>query len=839
MGKQTMLVSVHEDETRIALTDNNILAGLHVEQTARERTVGNIYKGRIVKINPAFQAAFIDYGEPKNGFLSISDVNFNLHQPRGKEDEKGRPRIQSVLKEGQNVMVQILKEGMGNKGSAMTTFVSLPGRFMVVSPNSDRSGVSRRIEDQDTRRQLKEVTEALGAGDNLGIIVRTAGTDRPVAELKKDLETLRKEWRAIESKYEKLKRPGLLYKGPPTIVRVLRDFFTNDVQEVWVDDAEGFQEALRYFKSTMPRFQKRLKLYVGEKSLFSAYHIEEQIESLDSSQVPLPSGGSLVIESTEALVSVDVNSGRSNRADDIEETALHTNLEAVAEVSRQLRLRNLGGLIVLDFIDMMQSKNRHQVEKAMADAMKEDKARTTIGSISQFGLLELSRQRIDTELSRGLRVQCPNCLGTGHIPTANTSANNVLRKLRELAASGKYREIHGSLPLDSANHLLNDKREALRDLEQEFEIVLKLEVDPSLPAGHSISLHGQKDGGERAEEEEYDGGADVREAADESEGRKRSRRRGRGRGRPDEYDQKAAAPTSSNGVSFKEEDEPEEDHEEILHEEDVLVAESTQEADEPKEDSPSRRGGRGRGRDRGRDRDRPRDRDQGGEESPAQGQKAQAPREPLPPSENNGGGSKGSGEILFRSEHIVTDQAAVDKLPPRRSPRSNPLGAMGEKAKSNTVVYDSSKSIQGAPPSPENGKAEESAKPKRGRGGRKKPAPVEAVETASIEEVDGNRPDDVNGNVIEDVNGNVAEVRAPARKGRSRGRGRSKSGNARTDTSPAQNPPASGSAAAAPADGKARKPSGSRRRGPSSGSRSRGASRKPAAGPASTGGSAD
>ncbi|MCH9047114.1 MAG: Rne/Rng family ribonuclease, partial [SAR324 cluster bacterium] len=535
MGKQIMLANLHDDETRIALTEGGVLVGLHVQQTDRERKVGNVYRGTIVKVNPAFQAAFVDYGEARNGFLSISDVNYNLFKPG--DGEKGRPKIQHLLREGQQVMVQVLKEGMNNKGAALTTFISVAGRYLVLSPDSDRSGVSRKIEDQDARQRLKEVMEALSGGDNLGIIIRTAGIDRPIAELKRDLEALRREWKATVAKSDKMKKPGLLHQEPSTIVRVLRDYFTTDVQEVWVDDAEGYQEALRYFKSTLPKYQKRLKLYVGDKSLFSAHRIEAQIEALDSSRVPLKSGGSLVIESTEALVSVDVNSGRSNQATDIEETALRTNLEAAEEIARQLRLRNLGGLIVADFIDMTQAKNRKQVEKAMKDALKGDKARTTVGTISQFGMLELSRQRIDMELSRGLRIQCPNCGGTGHIPTVKSSANNVLRNIRELAASGQYAEIHGELPLASANYLLNEKREALRDLELEFEVVLKLDANPNLPAGHPITLHGGKAGAPDEAPPEDLPEAAVAEASeeggDEETPKRRRRRRGR-RGRRDE-----------------------------------------------------------------------------------------------------------------------------------------------------------------------------------------------------------------------------------------------------------------------------------------------------------------
>jgi ribonuclease E len=509
-------------------------------------------------------------------------------------------------------------------------------------------------------------------------------------------------------------------------VRVLRDYFTNDVAEVWVDDAEGFQEALRYFKSTLPRFQKRLKLYVGDKSLFSAYRIEEQIEALDSAKVPLRSGGSVVIEATEAMVSIDVNSGRSNQSSDIEETALNTNMEAATEVARQLRLRNLGGLIVIDFIDMMAAKNRKQVEKTLADALKGDKARTTLGTISQFGLLELSRQRIDMELSRGVRYQCPSCGGTGHVPTVNSSANNVLRKVRELAASGKYTEIHGELPIDAANFLLNSKREALRDLEQEFEVHLHLEADPTLPAGHRITLHGSRGAGAEGEEEvvaaEAPRGERPLPAEGESEersSRRRRRRRGRGRGGREEDVFHPTEPGAEPEGDYIAVDNREEEEEPWEMEDTREIAEPFEDEEEApgalaapvEEPPPARQRGRRPGRREGRE-DRPRR--EGREDRPRRGDRGGRPRDGERAAAGNGGGNR----VEFSSVHIVTDPEALAKLPPPFV-RSRPFAAVMGDVRPNQVVFDSSLLWQQPA-----GEAPVPAAPKEGgsrrkRGGRK------------------------------------------------------------------------------------------------------------------------
>lgn len=525
MGKQKMLINVYEEETRIALTEAGTLVGLHFEQTNRERTAGNIYRGVIVKINPAFQAAFVDYGEKRNGFLSISDVNPALF----KAERAGRSRIQSLLRAGQTVMVQVLKEGLREKGAALTTNLSLPGRYLVYTPDSDRSGVSRKIENATRRHELKDILTGLMGEDTGGVIIRTAGIDRPAQDLKRDLGALKKEWVAIQDRFKHLSAPGLIHQEPSSIVRVLRDYFTDDVEEVWVDSPEAYQEALGYFKSTLPKFQKRLKLYVGELTLFSAHNVEEQIEALGSSRVSLASGGSIVIESTEALVSIDVNSGRSNQESDIEDTALRTNLEAAQEVARQLRLRNLGGLIVVDFIDMFQAKNRAKVVQGLTEALRHDKARTSIGSISQFGLLELSRQRIDMELSLGLRQRCEACNGTGSVPTQQAFANSLLRKIRVLAATHHYNEIHGELPMEHANYMLNQKRESLRDLELEFDIKIHLFGNPALPQAHAVQLTGRTAPGvEREQAAAPAGRLTAAPPGEAGTGRRRRRRRGRG-----------------------------------------------------------------------------------------------------------------------------------------------------------------------------------------------------------------------------------------------------------------------------------------------------------------------
>ena len=358
-----MLVNVDDDETRIAAVTGNTLDNLHVEQTGRnQRHVGNIYRGKVVKVQNSFQAAFVDYGGERQGFLAFSDVNFQIFKSAAYPQSKSA--IRQFLKPGQWIMVQVTRNELGNKGPTLTTHINLPGRFIVFMPDSSKGGVSKKIEDGETRERLKNLLEGL-CSEKDSAIIRTAGVNRSASELKRDYMVLRRKWNEILRKYESSAGAGLLYEEEDVVVRTLRDYFIDDIAEIWIDHPETFQRALEFFKANIPGRQKRLQFYLGERSLFSDYGVENQIEQLSSNHVPLPSGGSLVIDPTEALVAIDVNSGRYNQSNDIEETALRTNQEAAEEIARQLRLRNLGGLIVIDFVDMLQEENRTSVVESL------------------------------------------------------------------------------------------------------------------------------------------------------------------------------------------------------------------------------------------------------------------------------------------------------------------------------------------------------------------------------------------------------------------------------------------------------------------------------------------
>ena len=350
-----ILINVEDDETRIALLNGSQLENLHVEQTNRTRKVGNIYCGKVVKIQPSFQAAFVDYGEERHGFLSISDINFQVY--KSNREGRGRNSISQILKPGQKVLVQVIKDEIAHKGASLTTNISIAGRFLVFMPDSDRGGVSKKIEDEEQRSRLRHLLKGLG-NENASAIIRTVGVDRSLTELKRDYTILRKTWLDIKNEHDTHSTPRLLFQEEDAMLRMIRDYFNESVLEVIIDDPIAFQHVLEFFKAHLQSEQKKLQLYLGEKSLFSQHGIESQIEILDQQHVPLPSGGSLVIMPTEALVAIDVNSGKSAQEKNIEATALRTNLEAAEEISRQLRLRNLGGLIVIDFIDMDNSNNR-------------------------------------------------------------------------------------------------------------------------------------------------------------------------------------------------------------------------------------------------------------------------------------------------------------------------------------------------------------------------------------------------------------------------------------------------------------------------------------------------
>jgi len=479
---QKILINVEDDETRIALVHGSTLNNLYIEQTHHTQKVGNIYCGKVVKVQPSFQAAFIDYGEERHGFLSLSDINFQVYKPN--QEGRGRPSITQILKPGQKVLVQVVKDEIAHKGASLTTNISLAGRFLVFMPDSERGGVSRKIEDEEQRSRLRHLLKGLG-GEDSSAIIRTVGVDRSLTELKRDFMILRRTWNEIKDEYEEQSALGLLYQEEIAMVRMIRDYYHENISEVVIDEPVAFQRALEFFQAHMPKDQKKLQLYLGEKSLFSSYDIEGHIEVLHHEQVPLPSGGSLVIMPTEALVAIDVNSGRSTQERNIEATALRTNLEAAEEVAKQLRLRNLGGLIVVDFIDMDNSKNRLSVEKKIEEAMSADKAKTSFGEISKFGLLELSRQRISGSLSRNSVVL--------------TLVNRILRKIHDSAVEQKVLQIHIRLPLEIASHLLNVKRQRLTQMEMDYGIRISITPDTSLGSEEipemEVTLR-EQDGGE-------------------------------------------------------------------------------------------------------------------------------------------------------------------------------------------------------------------------------------------------------------------------------------------------------------------------------------------------------
>jgi len=475
--EKKILINVEDDERRIATLQDGTLDNLHIEHTEHKQVVGNIYRGVVAKVQTSFQAAFVEYGADRHGFLPVGDLNPQLFKPT--TPFKGRPSISQLLRPGQSIMVQVLKGEIGHKGASLTTNISLPGRFMVFMPHSNKGGVSKKIEDTEQRTRLKHLLKGLGA-EEASAIIRTAGENRSLAELKRDFMVLRRTWKQIQDAFEKQNKPGLVHKEDDVVIRMLRDYFTEDISEVVIDDPEVFQQALTFFQANLLGMQNRLTLYLGEQALFSTHEIEPQIEQLSHNNVPLPSGGSIVISPTEALVAIDVNSGRSNQEKGIEETALRSNLEAAEEVCRQLRLRNLGGLVVIDFIDMEQNQNRAAVIQRMEEGLQGDKAKWTLGSISKFGLLEMSRQRIASSLSHNWKINCPICDGTGRILSVVSTGNRVLRQLRDQSFAGGADTIELSLPVEIATYLLNKKRKQINQLEDDYNVRIILIPDPDL-----------------------------------------------------------------------------------------------------------------------------------------------------------------------------------------------------------------------------------------------------------------------------------------------------------------------------------------------------------------------
>src|SRR3954447_25299887 len=461
--KRMLVNATQEEELRVALVDGQKLFDLSIELPSREQKKANVYKGRISRIEPSLEACFVDYGAARHGFLPLKEVSkeYFRQQPQG-----GRMNIRELLSEGQDLIVQVEKEERGNKGAALTTFISLAGRFLVLMPNNPRAGgVSRRIEGED-RDQMREIMNNLQIPDGMGAIIRTAGVGRSAAELQWDLDNLKTQWDQIEAAGRDRPAPFLVFRESDAVTRAMRDYLGDDVGEILVDDQAAFTKAQEYMQRFMPQdAQRRLKMYVDDIALFTRFQIESQIESAYAHKVQLPSGGSIVINYTEALVSIDINSARATRGSDIETTATTTNLEAADEVARQLRIRDIGGLIVIDFIDMESPKNQRDVEDRLRDAVKMDRARIQIGRLSRFGLLEMSRQRLRPSLSDSSHIVCPRCVGNGSIRSAKSMALAVLRLIGEELRKDRTSKVVAQVPVEVATYLINEKREMLRQLE--------------------------------------------------------------------------------------------------------------------------------------------------------------------------------------------------------------------------------------------------------------------------------------------------------------------------------------------------------------------------------------
>ena len=476
--KRMLINATQAEELRVALVEGQKLFDLDIETPSREQKKANIYKGRITRIEPSLDACFVEYGGERNGFLPLKEVSREYFKPGA--DLGGKLNIAELLREGQEIVVQVEKEERGTKGAALTTFISLAGRYLVLMPNNPRAGgVSRRIEGEE-RDEMREIMRNLEVPDGMGMIVRTAGMGRTSEELQWDLGYLLQLWRAIEQAAGERQAPFLIYQESNIIIRALRDYLRADINEIMVDDPAVYEQAREFMAAVMPNNIGRLKLYQDAIPLFTRYQIESQIELAFAREVRLPSGGSIVIDHTEALTSIDINSARATKGADIEETALLTNLEAAEEIARQLRLRDLGGLLVIDFIDMTPAKNQREVENRLRDATQVDRARIQIGRISRFGLLELSRQRLRPSLGEHSHITCPRCEGRGTIRSVESLALAVLRLIQEEAMKDRTQRVMAQLPVTVATFLLNEKRAALTAIESRHGISVVIVPNPHM-----------------------------------------------------------------------------------------------------------------------------------------------------------------------------------------------------------------------------------------------------------------------------------------------------------------------------------------------------------------------
>jgi ribonuclease E len=471
MNSKILINAVDPEECRIAKVKDNKLEEFHFESAAREITHGNIYKGIITRVEPSLQASFVDYGADKNGFLQQQEIHSDYFQ----DSQTGDLSLKNILKRGQELLVQINKDPAHHKGAMLTTFISLPGRYMVLMPGSKNRGISRKIEDEKERKRLKDIITDLKLPQGFGMIIRTAGEKCTKTQLIKDLKHLMRLWKSIKEKGMKEDAPALLYKDRGLVVRSIRDYLTPEVSEILIDEIEVFHEVKEFIKIISPKQAKIVKHFRGEKPIFTKHELECQLATIFESRVNLKSGGYVIIEQTEAMVSIDVNSGKATQKKSVEETAATTNLEAAEEIARQLRLRDLGGLIVIDFIDMRESKHKSEVERSMRNHVKIDKAKTKIGRISRFGLMEMSRQRLRPSIEFGSFTTCKYCKGKGQTPSPETLGLGFLRKLKLETLKEDITRVKAILPKEVADYLLNKKRKELHDLESQRGLSIQIE----------------------------------------------------------------------------------------------------------------------------------------------------------------------------------------------------------------------------------------------------------------------------------------------------------------------------------------------------------------------------
>ncbi len=482
--KRMLFNATHSEELRVAIVDGQRLIDLDIESASYQQKKSNIYKGKVTRVEPSLEACFVDYGAVRQGFLPMKEISRRFFTGDKKNAPISQTRIKDVIKEGQELVVQVEKEERGNKGAALTTFISLAGRYLVLMPNNPKGGgISRRIEGEK-RSELRKIMNELEVPGDHALIARTAGIGKSLEGMQWDLDYLMQLWQAIDKASSDRPAPFLIYQESNLVVRAMRDYLRSDITEILIDNAEVYERAKRFMEQVMPQNLARLKLYEDTVPLFSRFQIEHQIESAFSRTVQMPSGGSLVIDHTEALVSIDVNSARATKGSDIEDTALQTNLEAADEVARQLRMRDLGGLIVIDFIDMTSNKNQRNVENRLTDALESDRARIQTGRISRFGLMEMSRQRIRPSLGESNHQVCPRCEGTGQIRGIQSSSLSILRIIQEEALKENTEVVHAYLPIESATFLLNEKRHEITGIENRLGTRIQIIPTASLDTPH-------------------------------------------------------------------------------------------------------------------------------------------------------------------------------------------------------------------------------------------------------------------------------------------------------------------------------------------------------------------